>query len=245
MSTGMGEEAFSPPLPGTELASLEVVYDFLKEKPEVSNETIVELFDAVKESYPIGVETDNNTIRMAHAESLRCSKCNGVEENANMPAWNTADPQIVIVALNPNHVVPYIELFINCLKEAGFSSKKALLTYMTRCTFQPSIKPGEEEIQNCFPYLNLELQHYKPKMIVTLGGEVTNFFTNFQGRVSDNIKLNASHGEVFTLGMWNILPTFSPSYINRSESDSLRKEFVSDFKKALSYYTAESENIYE
>ncbi len=139
-----------------------------------------------------------------HTIVHNCIKCSSVERPPQLPLWNKADPDLMIVAENPSSVTKYLSGLITELKSAGFSSQRCMLTYVTRCSI---VKPDEQIIRNCIPYLHTEIACVNPRLIMTLG------LPSYAALTGDsNAKLNDVRSNIFWFGPYPILPEVSLAY---------------------------------
>jgi len=83
----------------------------------------------------------------------------------------------------------------------GLVLKDALISAAIRCA-PPANKPLPEEIQNCLPYLERELEMIRPRAILALGGIALNTYLDLlkrQGLIASRAAYPFSHGASFTL----------------------------------------------
>jgi uracil-DNA glycosylase family 4 len=83
----------------------------------------------------------------------------------------------------------------------GLMLKDALISAAVRCA-PPANKPLPEEIRNCLPYLDRELQLIGPRAILALGGIALNTYLDLlkrQGLIASRAAFPFSHGASFAL----------------------------------------------
>lgn len=130
-----------------------------------------------------------------------CIKCTEVTHPPARSSWNSVDPDLMIVAENPSSVKKYQDSLVTALKDAGFSSERCMLTYVTRCS---SYEITSHIIKNCVPYLHTEVAIVNPKLILTLG------LSSYAALCGDgSSKLNEIRGSIFWFGPYAILPETS------------------------------------
>jgi uracil-DNA glycosylase family 4 len=130
-----------------------------------------------------------------------CRKCPMVQHPPVLPSWNTSDPDLMIVAENPTSVGDRSSMLTRALKEAGFSSQRCVLTYLTRCSVY---KPDHTVVKNCLPYLHTEIAVLNPKLIVTLG------MSPYVALTGDDVsKLGDVKGSIIHFGPYAVLPEAS------------------------------------
>jgi uracil-DNA glycosylase len=83
----------------------------------------------------------------------------------------------------------------------GLILKGALITGAIRCA-PPDNKPLPEEIRNCLPYLEREIELIRPRAILALGGIALNTYLDLlkrQGLIASRAAFPFSHGASFAL----------------------------------------------
>jgi uracil-DNA glycosylase len=83
----------------------------------------------------------------------------------------------------------------------GLVLKDALISAAIRCA-PPDNKPLPEEIRNCLPYLERELELVRPRAILALGGIALNTYLDLlkrQGRITSRAPYPFSHDASFVL----------------------------------------------
>jgi uracil-DNA glycosylase len=83
----------------------------------------------------------------------------------------------------------------------GLVLEDALISAAIRCA-PPANKPRPEEIRNCLPYLERELQLIRPRAILALGGIALNTYLDLlkrQGLIASRAAFPFSHGASFEL----------------------------------------------
>lgn len=165
-----------------------------------------------------------------HTATRNCRKCNLSEVVPELPKWNVTDPDVMFVVESPNIFPEAVELFLKSLKVAGFDSGKVCLTYVNRCPAKK--KFSEQEIANCLPYLHSEIQLLNPRLIVPLG------LLPLVALVGTEVKVKDYRGNIFWLGHWPLLPTYSPIYALKSGKQQV-DQFVNDIKTAHTFINKE------
>ncbi len=83
----------------------------------------------------------------------------------------------------------------------GLALKGALISAAIRCA-PPGNKPLPEEIRNCLPYLEKELELIRPRAILALGGIALNTYLDLlkrQGHIPSRAAYRFAHGASFVL----------------------------------------------
>jgi uracil-DNA glycosylase family 4 len=100
----------------------------------------------------------------------------------------------------------------------GLVLKDALISAAVRCA-PPDNKPLPEEIRNCVPYLERELELIRPRAILALGGIALNTYLNIlkkQGLIPSCAAYRFAHGASFVLphGLPRLFAAYHPSQQN-------------------------------
>ncbi len=94
----------------------------------------------------------------------------------------------------------------------------ALISAAVRCA-PPDNKPLPEEIRNCLPYLEQELELIRPRAVLALGGIALNTYLDLlkrQGRIASRAAYRFSHGAAFVLpeNLPRLFAAYHPSQQN-------------------------------
>jgi uracil-DNA glycosylase family 4 len=100
----------------------------------------------------------------------------------------------------------------------GLVLKDALISAAVRCA-PPDNKPLPEEIRNCVPYLERELELIRPRAILALGGIALNTYLDLlkkQGLIASRAAYRFAHGASFVLpqGLPRLFAAYHPSQQN-------------------------------
>lgn len=173
-------------------------------------------------------DLDTGTLKNLHSVTVNCRRCPAMAAPPQLPLWNVNDPDVMFILDGPLNHKEASGLFVEALKKAGFNSQRVMLTYVNRCNAKDKRKANIEEIQNCTPYLQNEIQLVKPKLIVPLGLVPTSVL------LKADVKLADERGRIIWLGPWAIMPAYSPSYIVKA-ADHARTTFESDIQQAYNF----------
>ena len=165
-----------------------------------------------------------------HTATKNCRKCNLGNVVPELPKWNVTDPDAMFLVESPSLPPDAIELFLKSLKSSGFNSSRVCLTYVNRCPARK--KFDQSEIANCLPYLHSEIQLLNPKLIVTLG------LLPLVSLTGSEVKIKDYRGNIFWLGYWPILPTYSPIYALKSGNSQI-DQFMNDIQTAHTFVNKE------
>jgi uracil-DNA glycosylase len=100
----------------------------------------------------------------------------------------------------------------------GLTLRDALISAAIRCA-PPDNKPLPEEIRNCVPYLEEELELVRPRAILALGAIALNTYLNLlkkQGLIPSRAAYRFAHGASFVLpqGLPRLFAAYHPSQQN-------------------------------
>ncbi|HYZ46233.1 MAG TPA: uracil-DNA glycosylase [Actinomycetota bacterium] len=97
------------------------------------------------------------------------------------------------------------QLLDKLLGEIGLDRSSAAIVNVIKCRPPGNRDPLPDEIESCRPYLEAQLEHMDPKVIVTLG----NFATRFM--LDQPIGITRARGRQYRRGDATIIPTFHPA----------------------------------
>ncbi|MBW3594958.1 MAG: uracil-DNA glycosylase [Actinobacteria bacterium] len=97
------------------------------------------------------------------------------------------------------------QLLDTLLGEVGLDRSQVAIVNVIKCRPPNNRDPLPDEIEACRPYLEAQLRHMQPKVIVTLGNFATRFVTGLQ------IGITKARGQLFDYGGATVIPTFHPA----------------------------------
>jgi len=104
------------------------------------------------------------------------------------------------------------QLLDKILESAGLEREEVYISNMVKCRPPLNRTPQRDEIEACWPYLEAQIRHLEPKIIVALGNVPAQFFL----RTSEGI--TALRGRFFNWRGIELFPMFHPSYLLRNPS---------------------------
>jgi DNA polymerase len=158
-------------------------------------------------------------------EATRCRKCR-LSESRTKVVFGEGDlkASVMLIGEAPGFnedregrpFVGQAGRFLNevLLKTAGLERGKVYITNVVKCHPPENREPADDEVDSCFPYLNVQIRCIKPKIIVTLGNVATaTLFRRF------NLKpayIGSVHGRIFNVstlsyGSFKIIPSYHPA----------------------------------
>jgi len=169
--------------------------------------------------------SNNLKITDLHTVTHNCRKCAFAGQTPLLPKWNVNDPDILFIVESSSMDQQASALFVSTLKESGFTSDKACLTYLLRC---PTKDIQQQYIDNCVNYLHNEIQIMNPKLICTIGATTLSALLGFDAKIKDY------KNKITWLGSWPILPLYSLNYVLKA-GDSAVQSFQADMKQAYQF----------
>ena len=97
------------------------------------------------------------------------------------------------------------KLLDTVLAEVGLDRDQVAIVNVIKCRPPNNRDPLPDEIESCRPYLEAQLAHMRPAVIVTLGNFATRFITGLQ------IGITKARGQLFEYGGATVVPTFHPA----------------------------------
>ena len=131
----------------------------------------------------------------------------------------------------------------------GLVLRDALISAAIRCA-PPDNKPLPEEIRNCLPYLERELELIRPRAILALGSIALNTYLDLlkrQGVIASRAAFPFSHGASFSLpaGLPRLFAAYHPSQQNTQTgrlTPAMFSQVLRQIRKFLDTDTQESGN---
>ena len=169
-------------------------------------------------------------------EALGCTKCSLAEGRTNV-VWadGNLDADLLFIGEAPGfhedkQGLPFVgaagQLLDKLLGEIGLDRSTAAIVNVLKCRPPGNRDPLPDEIESCRPYLDAQLAHMKPKVIVTLG----NFATKFILEAPTGI--TRARGHKYKRRGATVIPTFHPAAALRggrfgglSPIDAIREDF--------------------
>lgn len=101
------------------------------------------------------------------------------------------------------------------MEEMGLERESVYITNVVKCRPPGNRDPKPEEIAECSPYLQQQLAHIRPRVIVTLGNPATK--TMLQTATGITKLRGTSHAFNYPGGSATLVPTFHPSAVLRNQ----------------------------
>ena len=125
----------------------------------------------------------------------------------------------------------------------GLVLKDALISAAIRCA-PPDNKPLPQEIRNCLPYLERELELIRPRAILALGGIALNTYLDLlkgQGLIASRAAYPFGHGASFALpgNLPRLFAAYHPSQQNTQTGRLTPEMFAGVLRKIREYLDKE------
>jgi DNA polymerase len=169
-------------------------------------------------------------------EALGCTKCRLAEGRTSV-VWadGNLDSDLLFIGEAPGfhedkQGLPFVgaagQLLDKLLSEIGLDRNSSAIVNVIKCRPPGNRDPLPDEIESCRPYLEAQLQHMKPKVIVTLGNFATKFILEMP------IGITRARGHTYKRLGATVIPTFHPAAALRggrfgglSPIDAIRQDF--------------------
>jgi len=174
-----------------------------------------------------------------------CNLCE-LHKNQNKPVFakGSETSKLIVCGMCPgpeeNKVgIPFVgkageildEIFKNAFGNF-VSSLNIYVTNLVKCFVPPGITLESRWMNTCLPYFIVQLKLINPRIVVSLGKDVSNFLLN------NDLPMKNMRGKIFDyIGDIKLLSTYHPSYLARGGGVK-HKQFstvVEDFKKVYKY----------
>jgi len=147
--------------------------------------------------------------------ALTCTDCR-LAETRTQVVWSAGnlDSDVLFVGEAPGfhedkQGVAFVgaagQLLDTLLAEVGLDRAQVAIVNVIKCRPPNNRDPLPDEIEACRPYLEAQLGHMRPDVIVTLGNFATRFITGLQ------IGITKARGQRFEYNGAAVIPTFHPA----------------------------------
>jgi DNA polymerase len=158
------------------------------------------------------VRPDIDAVR---SQALVCTKCR-LAEGRTQVVWadGNLDANLLFIGEGPGfhedkHGLPFVgaagQLLDRLLGEIGLDRSQAAIVNVVKCRPPGNRDPLPDEIEACRPYLEAQLAHMQPDVIVTLGNFATQFI------LDQRIGITRARGRRYERRGATVIPTFHPA----------------------------------
>jgi DNA polymerase len=175
-------------------------------------------------------------IENVRAEALGCTKC-GLASGRTQVVWadGNLDSDLLFIGEAPGfhedrQGLPFVgaagNLLDRLLAEIGLDRSSSAIVNVIKCRPPGNRDPHPDEIEACRPWLEAQLAHMRPRVIVTLGNFATRFI------LEQPIGISRARGRAYKRRGATVIPTFHPAAALRggrfggtSPIDAIRADF--------------------
>lgn len=170
-------------------------------------------------------------LKQIEDQVIKCKKCRLCETALNaVPGEGNINADIVFIGEAPGANEdktgrPFVgragKLLEGMLEKIGYAREDVWIGNIIKHRPPKNRDPLPDEIKACEPYLDMQLNIIKPKLIVTLGRFSMNYF------YADG-KITRDHGHLIKLKDYNVYPVYHPAAAlrNREFAKSLLQDFL-------------------
>ena len=186
---------------------------------------------------PPGTDGDARVdIEDVRAQALACTRC-GLAGSRTQVVWaaGNLDAELLFIGEAPGfhedkQGIPFVgaagQLLDKMLAEIGLDRTMAAIVNVIKCRPPGNRDPLPSEIEACTPWLEAQLAHMRPEVIVTLGNFATKFI------LEQPIGITRARGQKYSRRGAVVIPTFHPAAALRggrfggmSPIDAIRHDF--------------------
>ena len=176
-------------------------------------------------------DTLPNDINSLHASISSCHLCDlSKSRKQSMGGYGDSNADLMIVdsvvsnseddssSYYAGRAGTSLRKMIENVLELNISS--VYFTHAVKCKPLGSNKPSDSEYNSCKPYLYKQIELIKPKVIVTLGEDAYNIFSQTKE------EFNRVRGHIIDMKAYKLVPIYHPQFLLRNPS--LKKETLND-----------------
>ncbi len=171
----------------------------------------------------------------------KCQKCPLCKTRLNpVIGEGSLDPKIMFIGEAPGanedkQGRPFCgragNILDSLLEHIGIKREEVYITNIVKCRPPNNRNPFAEEIENCSPYLDRQIEIIKPQLIATLGNFSTSYILKKLANKKDVPGISKIHGKVFLIKHKEkklfIVPLYHPAVAtyNPNTLPTLKKDF--------------------
>ena len=155
------------------------------------------------------------SIEDVRERAMTCTKC-GLARGRTQVVWaaGNLDSDLLFIGEAPGfhedkQGEPFVgaagKLLDTLLAEIGLDRSSVAIVNVVKCRPPGNRDPQPEEIEACRPWLEAQLAHMRPKVIVTLGNFATRFI------LEQPIGITRARGRAYKRRGATVVPTFHPA----------------------------------
>lgn len=154
-------------------------------------------------------------IKALEAQALGCLRC-PLSQSRTQVVWadGNLDSDILFIGEAPGFHEdkegrPFVgaagQLLDKLLGEVGLDRTQVAIVNVLKCRPPGNRDPHPDEIEACRPYLEGQLDHMQPRVIITLGNFATRFI------IGEPIGITKARGRRYSFRGAAVIPTFHPA----------------------------------
>lgn len=197
-----------------------------------------------------GNENSAKAIAMAELRdrALVCVKCPNLVSSRKSVVFGVGniDSELMFVGEAPGadedeQGEPFVgragELLTKIIQTMGLSREKVYIANILKC--RPDTPgqsygnrpPTPDEMKNCLPYLNAQIELIKPRMIVALGATA---YDGLFGKIP-GVGITKLRGRIREYRGTPVMPTYHPSYLLRPNPNNVKREVWEDMLQVMEH----------
>ena len=166
-------------------------------------------------TFPSPADPSIVDIATLRAQALECRRCRLAETRTNV-VWadGNLDADVLFIGEGPGfhedqQGIPFVgaagQLLDRLLGDVGLDRTQVAIVNVVKCRPPGNRDPQPDEIEACKPYLDAQVEHMRPKVIVTLGNFATRFI------LEEQVGITKVRGQRFARRGATVIPTFHPA----------------------------------
>ncbi|HEY1331962.1 MAG TPA: uracil-DNA glycosylase [Actinomycetota bacterium] len=176
------------------------------------------------------------TLEEVGEQAATCTRCR-LAQGRTQVVFGTGSPDadIMFIGEGPGYHEdkqgePFVgaagQLLTKLLAGVGLSRGDVYIANVVKCRPPGNRDPLPDEIESCTPWLQAQIEHIRPRVIVTLGNFATRFVLGRQ------VSISRVRGERFEIDGRTVVPTFHPAAIlhGGGESSAQMQSLKGDFE---------------
>ncbi|MCW8797836.1 MAG: uracil-DNA glycosylase [Prosthecochloris sp.] len=178
------------------------------------------LFNDIPQQTPQRDRNNYHSLDELGAQSKNCTQCQLAETRQNV-VFGEGNPQakIVVIGEGPGAEEdaqgrPFVgrsgKLLDKILQSIGFDRNDVYICNIVKCRPPANRNPLAEEIEQCLPWLNAQLELIQPGIILLLGKVAAN--TILQNKCS----MGSMRGSIIRWGTYDVVVTYHPAALLRN-----------------------------